>query len=108
MTNVETIEQKVQRIADYYGFDKQLNQVIEECGELIQAAAKYNRVKGEGYDTSINMEVAAENLVEELADVQLVIRQLIYLIDCHDAIVDITEEKANRQLERIKKRDRQP
>ena len=105
MTNVETIEQKVQRIADYYGFDKQLNQVIEE---LIQAAAKYNRVKGEGYDTSINMEVAAENLVEELADVQLVIRQLIYLIDCHDAIVDITEEKANRQLERIKKRDRQP
>ena len=103
MTDINEMEKKLQQIADYYEFDAQLNQVIEECGELIQAAAKYNRKKGNGYDTSVNPEAAYVNLVEELADVQLVVCQLVYLMECGDEVLNVTELKIDRQLKRMKK-----
>ena len=31
-------------IADYYGYEAQSNQLIEECAELIQAINKHKRV----------------------------------------------------------------
>lgn len=111
MRNIDEMERKLQQIADYYEFDAQLNQVVEECGELIQAAAKYNRTKGKGYDTSMNLGAAYANLVEELADVQLVVCQLVYLMECGDEVLDVTELKIDRQLKRIgkgKRRRRMP
>ena len=33
------------KIAQYYGYDAQSNQLIEECAELIQAVNKYRRAK---------------------------------------------------------------
>ena len=107
MIDIDEMEKKMQQIADCYGFDAQLNQVVEECGELIQAAAKYNRTKGNGYDTSVNSEAAYVNLVEELADVQLVVCQLVYLMKCGDEVLHVTELKTDRQLKRIEKRKKE-
>ena len=55
------IIKNIRIIADYYGFDKQSNQAIEECGELIQALAKLNRTKGDGYDTPVAEYEAMKN-----------------------------------------------
>ncbi len=101
MININELERKLQEIADYYGFEAQTNQVMEECGELIQAVAKYNRTKGNGYDTPVTTDTARANLIEELADVQLVVCQLVYLMECGDEVIEITDAKADRQLERI-------
>lgn len=97
MIGIDEMEKKMQ----------QMNQVVEECGELIQAVAKYNRTKGNGYDTSVNSEAAYVNLVEELADVQLVVCQLVYLMGCGDEVLNVTELKTDRQLKRIEKRKKE-
>lgn len=88
-------------IADYYGLDKQCNQTIEECGELIQALAKFNRVKGNGFDTPVKLGEAFEMIIEEIADVQICINQLIYLTKRQYEINEITSSKLNRQIRRI-------
>ncbi len=86
MTEQE-IEQNIQKIADYYGLDNQLNKTIEECAELIQALVKLE---------------SRENTIEEIADVQIMLKQMLYLLDCEKEVEKVMEYKINRQLERIK------
>ncbi len=87
MTKQE-IEQNIQKIADYYGLDNQLNKTIEECAELIQALAKLE---------------SRENTIEEMADVQIMLKQMLYLLDCEKEVEKVVEYKINRQLKRIRK-----
>ena len=35
------------KVADYYGYEAQSNQLVEECAELIQAVNKYRRARAE-------------------------------------------------------------
>lgn len=84
MTKQE-IEQNIQKIADYYGLDNQLNKTIEECAELIQALVKLE---------------SRENTIEEIADVQIMLKQMLYLLDCEKEVEKVMEYKINRQLER--------
>ena len=86
MTEQE-IEQNIQKIADYYGLDNQLNKTIEECAELIQALVKLE---------------SRENTIEEIADVQIMLKQMLYLLDCEKEVEKVMEYKINRQLERMK------
>lgn len=86
MTKQET-EQYIQKIANYYGLDNQLNKTIEECAELIQALVKLE---------------SRENTIEEIADVQIMLKQMLYLLDCEKEVEKVMEYKINRQLERIK------
>ena len=86
MTEQE-IEQNIQKIADYYGLDNQLNKTIEECAELIQALVKLE---------------SRENTIEEIADVQIMLKQMLYLLDCEEEVEKVMEYKINRQLERMK------
>ena len=80
-------EQYIQKIAEYYGLDNQLNKTIEECAELIQALVKLE---------------SRENTIEEIADVQIMLKQMLYLLDCEKEVEKVMEYKINRQLERIK------
>lgn len=41
-----TEEQKIKYIADHYGYEPQIRQLIEELSELIQAVCKHNRAFG--------------------------------------------------------------
>lgn len=83
-----------------YGVQFQSNMVMEECAELIQAVNKVLR-KG-----ASNVEIF-NNLVEEIADVYLVIEQLkmIYLID-DSSIEDIMIQKITRQNNKFKDEDK--
>ena len=68
--------------AKYYGYEAQSNQLVEECAELIQAVNKYRRVEtGLGQPVAEDKKaIARDNLVEEIADVELMLEQVKYLL----------------------------
>ena len=82
---------RIIEIADHYGIVKQLHQLAEECSELAVEASHSAR-KG-----------VTVKIIEEMADVLLMIEQVIYLANI--AIDDINEcisFKIDRQMKRIK------
>ena len=79
-------------IINHYGVAKQLDMCIEECAELIQAISKFKRK--ESNET-------VKNLIEEMADVSIMLSQLSIIFD-NDELSKIMGEKVKRQLERIK------
>ena len=93
----------IKEIADTYGYDAQSRQLIEEMAELTQAINKYWRKQLEcGKLTPFATQPGNEewkNIVEEIADVQICIKQVKYLLDMD--IIPVLEHKLNRQLERI-------
>lgn len=66
--------------ADYYGFEVQKDQCIEECAELIQALNKYSRANGKGKSVTIGTAEAVLNVIEEIADVEVMIEQMVHLL----------------------------
>lgn len=68
--------------AKYYGYEAQSNQLVEECAELIQAVNKYRRVEtGLGQPVAEDKKaIARDNLVEEIADVELMLEQIKSLL----------------------------
>ena len=87
---------RIIEIADHYGIEKQLHQLAEECSELAVEASHSAR-KG-----------VTVKIIEEMADVLLMIEQVVYLanIDKCD-IEDCIEFKLNRQMKRIEAEDKQ-
>ena len=85
-------DERIKTIADHYGIKKQLRQLAEECSELAVEASHSAR-KG----TTVK-------IIEEIADVQIMIEQIIYLarIDRCD-IQDCINFKLDRQMKRIEK-----
>ena len=93
------------RIADYFGEAVQMQQLVEEMAELTKAICKYARLNGQGQPLaeSLTKETAEANLVEELADVALVLEQVIYLHGCKEKVENVIAEKIVKVNERIKK-----
>lgn len=86
-------EEKVKRIADYYGWNSQLKQLAEECYELSVEALHYIRERGE-----------TERISEEIVDVLIMIQQVIYLLrNDSEKLEKYAEFKLDRQLSRIRK-----
>ena len=83
------------KIADRFGLEPQMRQLIEEMAELTQAISKYFRINGQGQPVSKPMNVE-QNLIEEIADVKLVLDQVIYLMNCADAVQEVMKEKIKR------------
>ena len=86
-------EEKVKRIADYYGWNNQLKQLAEECSELSVESLHYIR-EGRGI----------ERISEEIADVLIMIQQIIYLLKNDiEKLEKYADFKLDRQLSRIEK-----
>ena len=86
-------EEKVKQIADFYGLKNQLRQLTEECSELSVESLHYIRERG-----------ATERISEEIADVLIMIQQIIYLIGHgYGDIEKYAEFKLDRQLSRIER-----
>ena len=91
--NVRIDEEKVKRIADHYGWNNQLRQLAEECSELSVEALHCIRERGE-----------TERISEEMADVLILIQQIIYLIGHgYGDIEKYADFKLDRQLSRIER-----
>lgn len=92
------MESKLKTIADFYTLETQSRQLNEELAELIQANSKYLRYS----DSDVEWQYL-QNICEEVADVQIMIEQMLYLLDIDtQAIEEIKMKKIDRQLERIK------
>ena len=98
---VETrIEQRedLTQIADHYGMLRQITKLCEEINELQRAA---NQAIIELVCDSKLSRTITDNLVDEMADVSIMIEQITYLLGTADEVEQRIEFKINRQLERI-------
>ena len=87
-------------LAEHYGFDNQAQQLIEEMAELTKAICKVFRMNGKGQPVrNMSTEEIEDNFIEELADVRLVLGQVIYLMDCEDEVENIEKQKITRAYE---------
>lgn len=100
MTKRFEIDSRLKKIADHYGFDAQAEKAIEEMAELIVAIKNLKKNDGNEADYFLNY-------IEELADVKIMIDQLIYLNDkdvpddCDLLTAPEIEFKIKRTLQRI-------
>ena len=85
------MDKDLRNIAEHYGLRVQMRQLIEEMAELTQVICKAER-----YD----LDTVREHLVEEVADVEVVLEQVIYLLG-DNRIEQIRAEKIERQKRRI-------
>lgn len=98
---------KLQVIADTYGYDAQSRQLIEEMAELTQAINKFWR-KEMKCGNELPKTFSADNdyyfnLAEEIADVEICLEQIKYLLGCSKMVENYISEKIDRQIERIKR-----
>ena len=87
---MKQMDERIKKIADYYGFTSQANMLCEESAEYMVALNKLRRGKTEAY----------ANVKEEVADIIVVAKQLRYLLGV-DEIDKIISEKLDRQIQRI-------
>ena len=96
--DINKFDDDIKRIADHYGKDSQLSILQEECAELIQAVSKYKRAQNypdfDGYWPFMN-------LIEEIADVEIMLEQIKYFLNCPNVLAEMKRKKISRQLARI-------
>ena len=72
---------------EHYGVYSQQIKTIEECSELIKAICKCEDMN---------------TIIDEIADVEIMINQLKVMFECFGEVEDRIDFKIKRQLERIK------
>lgn len=99
------MQSDIEKIAEHYGFANQTRQLFEEMAELTVAINKYHRHMSKE-DKSISDYVSEhflkENIIEEIADVQIMLWQMQTFFKPFD-VAPVIEQKIARQLKRIEK-----
>lgn len=101
----------IKKIAENNGFEKVSRQLMEECSKMTVEISEYRRAKWKMENAKGELEkqrygyiscVKKGNVIEEIADVTIMLEQIKYLLSISDTDIDqIIEQKLNRQLERI-------
>ena len=91
-----------------YGGDAQIDMCIEELSELTKALLKYRRkvalVKGEEVtpvSDGVNLDKARAAVIDELADVEIMCRQMELLFEAENEVNDRIQFKVDRQVKRL-------
>ena len=84
---------QVNLILDHYGIEHQKAKTIEELAELIVAIQKNLLSDNEGLSREV---------LEEIADVQIMILQLLSYAGEFSKAYEIMDQKIERQIQRIK------
>lgn len=89
--NMITIDtEKLKTIINHYGHTNQFNKAVEELSELIRALVRDDK----------------DNLIEEMADVYIMLEQLLIMCDIPEIVIDYSiNKKIERQLERMENDD---
>lgn len=99
-------DERIQEIVLRYGYDAQSRQCIEEMAELTQAINKfwrkdlkcgYGAIEESGLDKESEAYI---NLIEEIADVEIMLEQMKEMLYCGERVAEIREEKLERQTEK--------
>ena len=80
-----------------YGSNPQIDVAIEEMSELTKALLKWRRAEG------AELTVARECIVDELADVRIMARQMEILFQCEAEVEKRIDFKVQRQKGRLEK-----
>lgn len=105
--NQEEYQNNIIAIANHYDYDSQSRQLIEEMAELTVAINKLWRVE-RFCDRKNIMDIKGfsypeiKKIIEEIADVEIMLSQIKYLLGCNDEVEQEKERKILRQLERMK------
>ena len=83
-------EVTLRKIINKFGNEAQCRQVMEECAELIQAVNKNLRSAG-----------AKENLIEEMADVGIMLDQLRIMFEIKDTEINKIRCEKMKQIKRM-------
>lgn len=94
-------DKRIVKIADAYGLEEQTRQCMEEMAELTQVLNKYYRYYFGKSKPRETKEVIYKNVVEEIADVQIMLSQMVYLFNCQDEIKKVMQSKLNNLVEKI-------
>lgn len=92
------------KIVNHYGIDKQLKYIHSEYFELDEAILEYQKSGWDFNDEDCRdiEQKYCEHIAEEIADVQVMLKQFQYYYNITDEqIEDIMKYKIDRQLERI-------
>jgi NTP pyrophosphatase (non-canonical NTP hydrolase) len=84
------MDEVYRKAIDTWGETAQLDQTIEELAELIQAINKYKRTKN------------IEPMLEEIADVEIMISQMKYLLTCNSTQTLFTAKESIEQIKDTK------
>ena len=92
MTDIEKVRLKADeiKIAGHYGKVHQALKLFEEFGECEEALRGYIN----GTDTK-------EHAIEEIADVEVMLDQFKYFLDCEKQVDDVKRMKVDRQIGRM-------
>ena len=103
---------KIQQIADYYGYEAQSRQLIEKMAELAKAINKLWRCENGLIDQQVYMlpevrrSIHLDSAIEEIADVEICLEYVKYLLDIAPEDVDkVKKTKIERELNRIAERE---
>ena len=89
----------LEKIMEYYNYDEQSRQAIEEMAELTQAINKFWRnLNKKGHNNRDDI----SHIAEEVADVYVCLKQVESYLDISEEVNDYIDYKIHRQLERIK------
>lgn len=88
----------LQECVNTYGAEAQVDMAVEEMSELTKALLKYRRKTAQG---SKDLEAARENILEEVADVIIMLTQLIMIYGGRDLVQETIENKVDRQIKRL-------
>lgn len=102
------VEAKIEQIADLQELRDVIMQTAEEVGELLQALNKHHRLFGNGQPLGeqITVHEAESAILEELVDVQAMLKELQYKFGFSDEAMQSTmQSKVERTLSRIISKD---
>lgn len=92
------MNEDIKKIADFYGYENQSYILIEEMAELTQAIIKMYRKRW----LTDNVEEEIRHIKEEIADVEICLDQIKYLLEVDD-LDEIKRYKIERQKRRMEK-----
>ena len=82
--------------ADRTGLIKMFDQTEEEIGELLQAICKYKRMLNKDKTLRMPKTVVEYKLAEEIADVEICLLKLKYLLQNNYTVEEIIKDKLDR------------
>lgn len=113
MIDLEPYKSQLSKHAAHYGLGNRLDLLMEECGELIQAAARYGRyLNGDAtlrishFPYLVPKQELTNELTGEIADVMILITELCELLEIKDEMLEkVIRYKLNRTDELTGRRD---
>lgn len=106
MNNRWKAEDLNEKIAKKIGEAALLEQTAEECAELSKEVLKLARILRGDNPTPKSKAWVLQDVIEEIADVSLCLDVLKEALGCYKSVDEIKEEKCNRWIERIEKKEK--